>query len=234
MAEYIGQLIKEVVNKKGLSAREFADLIGCSEKHVYKIYKNIGIDTSMLRRISLKLGHDFFYDIINNPLLSGGEDTASNEELNNRIAVTEFVETVPDILMNLGMDAVISFGKSLDYDKKYPIPDYMIDPYKIALTKGEFLIDKIAKHTNIDEFGHFFNIQRITGENNEHIVADLWQCRDKSIYLINVKLDRKTEDEWKRLFNIIIDYIYPRELLNTKMCSYRGVVETNTLVEIKL
>lgn len=230
---FIGQVIKNVVKSKKLKAKEFAELIGVSEKHVNKIYKYESIDTSMLRRISQKLEHDFFADIINNPLLSGGCDTSSVEELNNKIAVTEFVETVPDILVKLGMDAVINFGKPLDYDKRFPIPDYIIEPYKIALTKGDFLIDKIAKITDIDELGHVFNIQRITGEDNQHIIADFWQTKDTRVFMLNVKLELKTDEEWCKLFNMIVDCIYPRELLNTNMHSYFGKIDTNTLVEIK-
>jgi plasmid maintenance system antidote protein VapI len=49
----IGKLIKEQFLKSGLSADEFANLIGCSRKNVYSIFLRRSINTDQLEGISV-------------------------------------------------------------------------------------------------------------------------------------------------------------------------------------
>lgn len=59
----IGQLIKEVLQQKGLSATWLANEICCSRPHIHKIFHKENIDIALLERISASLNHDFFRDL---------------------------------------------------------------------------------------------------------------------------------------------------------------------------
>ena len=61
MAEiHIGNKIKQVLEKKGMSVSEFARRINKSRENVYSIYKRKTIDTGLLVLISEVLEQDFF------------------------------------------------------------------------------------------------------------------------------------------------------------------------------
>ena len=60
MIVHIGNKIKDVVCKKGMSVSEFGRRINKSRENVYSIYKRKTIDTGLLLVISKVLEHDFF------------------------------------------------------------------------------------------------------------------------------------------------------------------------------
>jgi len=60
MSVNIGNKIKIVVSKKGMSVSEFGRRINKSRENVYSIYKRKTIDTGLLTTISTVLEHDFF------------------------------------------------------------------------------------------------------------------------------------------------------------------------------
>ena len=60
MAINIGNKIKQVVDKKGMTNSEFGRRINMSRENVYSIYKRKSIDTVLLEKISQVLEHDFF------------------------------------------------------------------------------------------------------------------------------------------------------------------------------
>lgn len=57
---HVGNLIKEVMDRKNVSAIELSNKIYCTRTHVYKIYTKESIDTNLLIRISIALEYDFF------------------------------------------------------------------------------------------------------------------------------------------------------------------------------
>ena len=59
----IGQIIKEEVERQGLGAQRFADMIHVARSNVYGIYERPSIDSGLLARISEALHHDFFSDL---------------------------------------------------------------------------------------------------------------------------------------------------------------------------
>lgn len=79
----IGQIIKEVVERKGMSATQFADKICVSRTNVYGIYERKTIDSGLLAIISEALNHNFF------------------EELRNRVNLK--LGIVPSVLANMNM-----------------------------------------------------------------------------------------------------------------------------------
>ncbi len=60
MVEHIGEQIKSVLEKKGLSVTEFAKRINKSRENCYSIFSRKTIDTGLLMKISSVLEYDFF------------------------------------------------------------------------------------------------------------------------------------------------------------------------------
>lgn len=60
MAVHIGNKIKSVVSKKGISVSEFGRRINMSRENVYSIYRRKSIDTALLQTICKVLEYDFF------------------------------------------------------------------------------------------------------------------------------------------------------------------------------
>lgn len=56
---HIGREIKRVLDEKHISAAKFADMIHCSRRNAYDIFRNDNMDIKRLQRISKLLGHDF-------------------------------------------------------------------------------------------------------------------------------------------------------------------------------
>lgn len=60
---HIGQLIKTVFDKSGMSVSEFARQIHLERSTVYSIFERQSIDALQLARISLVLKHNFLFDV---------------------------------------------------------------------------------------------------------------------------------------------------------------------------
>ncbi len=60
MIIHIGNKIKSIVSKKGMTVSEFSRRIHKSRENVYSIFKRKTIDTGLLTTISKVLEYDFF------------------------------------------------------------------------------------------------------------------------------------------------------------------------------
>jgi transcriptional regulator with XRE-family HTH domain len=60
MPIHIGQKIKGVVEKRGMTVSEFGRRINKSRENIYSIFKRKSIDTTLLEKISEVLEHNFF------------------------------------------------------------------------------------------------------------------------------------------------------------------------------
>jgi len=60
---HIGKCIEEELRRQERSVAWFARKLFCNRQNVYDIFKRESIDTTLLRRISAILGHDFFRDL---------------------------------------------------------------------------------------------------------------------------------------------------------------------------
>ena len=58
--KHIGQKIKEIVEKRGITKSELARRMNMTSTNVHKIFKRETIDTGLLKKISMILEHDFF------------------------------------------------------------------------------------------------------------------------------------------------------------------------------
>lgn len=60
---HIGNKIEEELRRQERSVAWFARKLYCNRQNVYDIFRRESIDTSLLRRISGILSHDFFKDL---------------------------------------------------------------------------------------------------------------------------------------------------------------------------
>ena len=63
MDKPIGILIKEELLRQERGISWFARKLSCDRSNVYRLFQRRSIDTDLLTRISLLLGHDFFFDL---------------------------------------------------------------------------------------------------------------------------------------------------------------------------
>ena len=61
---HIGQLVKTVFDKSGMSVAEFARQINCDRTNVYTIFRRRTIDVELLVKISYILEHNFLDDVM--------------------------------------------------------------------------------------------------------------------------------------------------------------------------
>ena len=61
---HIGQLVKAVFDKSGMSVAEFARQINCERTNVYTIFRRRTIDVELLVKISYILEHNFLDDVM--------------------------------------------------------------------------------------------------------------------------------------------------------------------------
>ncbi len=61
---HIGQLVKAVFDRSGMSVAEFARQLNCERTNVYTIFRRRTIDVELLVRISYILNHNFLDDIM--------------------------------------------------------------------------------------------------------------------------------------------------------------------------
>lgn len=71
---HIGRRIKEVfaARPKAYDIAWFAGRLNCKRANIYNIFSRSTLDTQLLMQISLILEHDFFRDLSNDLLQSGG------------------------------------------------------------------------------------------------------------------------------------------------------------------
>ena len=200
----IGQLIKEEVERQGLSAKKFGEMICCERANVYKIYERSSLDTAQLGLISRALNDNFFVDIANDQMLSGVEDERALKEIANRMAVSQFVEVIPKVLAKLGVEPSIFFGRPLDIPEEIPIPEYFISPFNITFSVSDLLFDKA--NCNLAQTA---TVNRIT-DDTTGLQVDLWKFIVPGPNLVNLKLDYKTEDEWEYTLRFVFKHFYTK------------------------
>ncbi|HWZ22087.1 MAG TPA: helix-turn-helix transcriptional regulator [Cytophagaceae bacterium] len=90
MAVFIGKLIKEVTERRGMSKSELGRRLNMSPTNVHKIFKRESIDTALLQNISQVLEYDFFspyssgknYEVItDNPPIAADQENEYKKEL---------------------------------------------------------------------------------------------------------------------------------------------------------
>lgn len=194
--ENICQLIEKVAKLQGLSAAKLGERIACGRSGVSKMYKKTSIDTALLGSISRALNHNFFQDLAANIELSGVDDPEAIRNVNNQVAVSQFMECVPKILRKLQVNTIITFGSYLeDIPNDIPVPDFLLTNYNITFTLDSLLYDKVHYEQKEEltrlKFVHRFTIER------DGIEADYWGFHLPEKYdMLDIELKYRTEQEW--------------------------------------
>ncbi|MBL7909915.1 MAG: helix-turn-helix transcriptional regulator [Bacteroidia bacterium] len=85
MAIHIGEIIKNLVKKKGISVTDFADKINYSRRNVYEIFDKKSIDTELLVKIGKILEQNLFLNYISEKDISeliNNKKTSADELIN--------------------------------------------------------------------------------------------------------------------------------------------------------
>ncbi len=197
----IGDLIQNEVRRQQISVTDFAKMINCQRNNVYNIFERSTIYVDQLALISRKLNHNFFVDIVNDPTLIDIDSEEAIQEMENRRAVSQFTEVVPGVLAQLKKQPIISFGKPLELGGVDNLPDFLLTEYSIAFTVGSYMAEKPQYASN-----PLFKFQ--TFENNDGIKVYQMTNIIAHTQMIDVKLDYKTEDEWRKTFAFIFETFF--------------------------
>lgn len=94
---HIGQLIKDVFDKKGISVAEFARRINCARPKVYSIFERYDIGVEQLIDISEALEHNFLDDV---QLKSGLESRLPTRQVNVQLNLEMFSAEKAERILN--------------------------------------------------------------------------------------------------------------------------------------
>ena len=142
--ETIGKLIQFEVCRQQISVQAFAEMICCTRTNVYNIFSRNSIDISLLQKICKVLNRNFFKEIAEDMNLAD-EVNETEEDRENRIALSNFHEYVPDCLKKLGKSTIIIYGEK-EFD--VPVPEYLLYSANISFTKGVTYREKLSEKYN--------------------------------------------------------------------------------------
>lgn len=192
----IGELIELEVRRQGIPITDFAEMICCKRNNVYDIFKRDNMDIKLLKNISMLLKRNFFKELAEAPeLITDKKETVEEEK--NRKAVSQFLETVPDVLHRLGKSPAIVFGKmSEDEEANRKLPDFGLPDYFITFTIGETLKERMGENP-------LLKITPVTDNSGNKV--EVCQNVVYDSVCVNITLDFKTEEEWSNILNFAFE-----------------------------
>lgn len=197
----IGNLINDEVRRQNMSISDFAEKIFCTRGNVYKIFEKSSIQVDQLARISKVLNRNFFAELAAEPSLIDIDSEDAIMEMENRRAVSQFMEVVPRVLAKLKKQPIIAFGIPLGMEDVEELPDFMLTEYGVCFSKGSFMAEKPQYATNsIFEFKSF--------ESSDGIKVYMMINKLFDSKMIDVKLDYKTEEEWEKTLKFIFETFF--------------------------
>lgn len=197
----LGKLIEDEVRRQQISITKFADMICCQRNNVYKIFERSSLHVDQLALISNVLKRNFFEELARDPSLIDINSEEAIREMENRRAVSQFIEVVPKVLSKMGRQPIIAFGTPLGLEDVEELPDFMLTEYGICFSKNNFMALKPQHKTNpIFDFKAF--------ENNDGVKVYSMINTLRGTLMIDVKLDYKTEEEWEKTLRFIFDTFF--------------------------
>lgn len=195
---FIGKLIEDEVNRQQMSKKEFAEKICCSRKNVYDIFKKSSIHLDQLARISRVLNRNFFEELARDPSLIDIDSEEAVREMENRRAISQFMEVVPGVLQKLHKQPIITFGRPLGLEDDIALPDFMLTECSIPIvfTAGGFISEKYKANSVFEIMAY---------ENSEGIKIYSMINTFFGKQMIDVKLDYKTELEWEKTLKFVFE-----------------------------
>lgn len=194
--ETIGKLIQFEVCRQQISVQAFAEMICCTRTNVYNIFSRNSIDISLLQKICKVLNRNFFKEIAEDMNLAD-EVNETEEDRENRIALSNFHEYVPDCLKKMGKSTIIIYGEK-EFD--VPVPEYLLYSANISFTKGVTYREKLSEKYN-DKIIHIDTIAE------QGVEFEVITNRLKGLKSINIKIDIKSYEEWYKTLKLALDYI---------------------------
>lgn len=125
------------------------------------------------------------------------EVNETEEDRENRIALSNFHEYVPDCLKKLGKSTIIIYGEK-EFD--VPVPEYLLYSANISFTKGVTYREKLSEKYN-DKIIHIDTIAE------QGVEFEVITNRLKGLKTINIKIDIKSYEEWYKTLKLAFDYI---------------------------
>ncbi len=194
----LGELIEREVRRQQIPITKFADMICCQRNNVYKIFERSSLHVAQLRLISKVLNRNFFAELATDPSLIDIDSAEAIQEMENRRAVSLFMEVVPKVLSKMERQPIIAFGIPLGMECVEELPDFMLTSYGVCFSKNDYMAHKPQHATN-----PLFTFRAF--ENSEGIKVYLMTNTLTGSQLIDVKLDYKTEEEWEKTLRFIFD-----------------------------
>lgn len=195
----LGELINDEVRRQQISIPDFAEMIHCTRGNVYKIFEKSSIQVDQLATIAKVLNRNFFEELARDPSLVDIDSEAAIQEMENRRAVSQFMEVVPNLLYKMGKQPVIAFGRPLGIEADIDLPDFMLTEYGIIFTKGTFMSEKCASNP-------CFEFKAYEGKDGVKVYT-MYNISAKTC-MIDVKLDYKTEEEWEKTLRFIFETFF--------------------------
>lgn len=185
----IGELIDIEVRQQGMSIVDFAKLIHCERSNVYDIFKRSNINVELLKRISIVLKRNFFQELADDFTLIS-EDKWTAEELQQRRAVSQFLDVVPEILHDMGRDAAIIHNGAykLEHDEQW-LPDFCLLDYLITFTIGNTLQERVGMNPAL-------TMETIA--NDEGCQLEVFTNLSYGTVSLNITIEERTEEEWRK------------------------------------
>ena len=199
--KFIGQLIEEEVRRQQIPIMDFAEMIMCGRQNVYKIFDKSSIHLDQLARISIVLQRNFFMELAKDLSLIDIDSEEAIQEMENRRAVSQFMEVVPKVLSKLGRQPIIAFGIPLEMEDVEDLPDFMLTEYFVTFTKGGFFCEKpsVASY-NLFEINAY--------ESRDGIKVYSLINKPFGNRMIDIKLDYKTEEEWEKTLKYVFETFF--------------------------
>lgn len=199
----LGELIEYEVRKQGIAITTFADMICCQRSNVYDIFKRGDkIDTAQLKLISKVLGRNFFSDLANDQDLINLEDEEVKKDMKNRLAVSQFMEVMPRVLIKMNITPTIVFSQ-LDKVWGAELPDFGLADIPISFTIGQRLLDKMNEAPK-----HYLKVESFTSPSGE--IVDAWINEIEKSVMIDIPILFHTEEEWSSIMNFAVNEVQPK------------------------
>lgn len=200
----LGGLIEDEVRRQQIPITKFADMICCQRNNVYKIFEHSSLHVDQLMLISKVLKRNFFHELAIDPSLIDINSEESILEMENRRAVSQFMEVVPRVLSRMRIQPVIAFGVPLGMEDVEELPDFMLTDYSICFSTNNFMALKPQYEANpLFDFKAF--------ESTDGIKVYLMVNTLSGSTMIDVKLDYKTEEEWEKTLRFIFKTFFNHE-----------------------
>lgn len=200
----IGQLIKELVYKRGSNITRFANEMCMTRGNLYDVFERNDINIELLRRFSDKLGVNFFEMLAKDYSLADVvEDTEKVRE--NKIK-SQFLEIVPNVFRRLGLSDGIGFGAKRE--DGLPVPDFVATELLLSFTFGETMEERCIRLCGSNNLP-FQSFETITNANNQSVLLittpkQITMTKQER-HFIDIKIEERTEEEWEGIIKFAVE-----------------------------